>query len=137
MSQQLTVRKCRKCGIELNKQTQADYLRFSYRLICTNCYNKNINKEKVKVKDRKHNQKIRLDILNLLGNKCNICGFNDNRALQIDHVNSNGSKERSSLQTHAYYNHVLSEIKLGSNEYQLLCANCNWIKRYEKHEVRH
>jgi hypothetical protein len=32
------------------------------------------------------------------------------------------------------YRAILREIKAGSKDYQLLCANCNWIKKYEKGE---
>ena len=37
--------------------------------------------------------KRRLKILKFLGNKCIKCGFNDWRALQVDHVNGGGRKE--------------------------------------------
>lgn len=72
-------------------------------------------------------------ILELLGAKCKRCGFNDKRALQIDHINGGGTKER--LQHGGSYNRkVLEKIMNGSDEYQILCANCNWIKRYMRNE---
>ena len=85
---------------------------------------------------KKCRNKIRLKIFELLGNKCAYCGFADPRALQIDHVNGGGTNEIKVLgqNRYAYYVHILSEIKDGSKDYQLLCANCNWIKRWENGE---
>jgi hypothetical protein len=62
----------------------------------------------------------------------------DPRALQIDHVHGGGSGKRTREHrgpNETYYNHILKEIKAGSRDYQLLCANCNWIKRYENKEI--
>jgi RNase P subunit RPR2 len=74
-------------------------------------------------------------VLSLLGNKCAGCGFSDKRALQIDHVNGGGSKQGRELKMHRgvkFYKLVLSNK---NEDYQLLCANCNWIKRIEKNEL--
>jgi hypothetical protein len=76
-------------------------------------------------------QQSRRALLQKLGDKCALCGFSDWRALQIDHVNNNGYQHRRKYNcgSNAYYNNILENIDSG--EYQLLCANCNWIKRYE------
>ncbi len=68
-----------------------------------------------------------------LGGCCGKCGFKDKRALQIDHVNGGGSQESrlSRLGTPRYYRKVLA----AASGYQLLCANCNWIKRHERGET--
>lgn len=83
----------------------------------------------------------RREILGLLGNKCVRCGFSDPRALQIDHVNGGGIGERRKffnssgrLVYYQYLQYILEKIKAGSKDYQLLCANCNWIKRAEMRE---
>jgi len=82
-----------------------------------------------------YRKKQRQKILELLGEKCVNCGFSDPRALQIDHVNGDGCKDEKRTFRHAYYVQVLKEIKEGSKKYQLLCANCNWIKKFENNEV--
>jgi hypothetical protein len=69
-----------------------------------------------------------------LGGVCIKCGFNDWRALQVDHVNGGGVAERKALGNWQYYGRLLSFIKESPNKYQLLCANCNWIKRWENQE---
>jgi len=72
-----------------------------------------------------------------LGGICKNCGFSDYRALQIDHVNGFGKRERNNTRIanakHFYLVVHESAIKK-ENKYQILCANCNWIKRYEKKE---
>lgn len=79
-------------------------------------------------------QERRQKVIELLGSICVKCGFSDARALQIDHVNGGGNRERIELGSNpALYSKIL---KQGTSGYQLLCANCNWIKRSEKQEYR-
>lgn len=78
--------------------------------------------------------KLRNKILDMFGRKCMWCGFSDVRALQVDHKNGGGRDDVSSFKSrYSYYKHVL---KVGAKKYQLLCANCNWIKRVERGESR-
>lgn len=49
--------------------------------------------------------------------------------LQIDHINGDGVRYKDGG---FYIFRILQEIKKGSREYQLLCANCNWIKRFKE-----
>lgn len=74
-------------------------------------------------------------ILTLFNNECARCGFSDVRALQIDHVNGGGRKELSKNgNTVKYLKGVIDSFLKKENKYQLLCANCNWIKRVENDE---
>jgi hypothetical protein len=77
-------------------------------------------------------EKRRLAFLTAMGGKCIQCGFSDWRALQVDHVHGGGSAERKALKSNskAFYAKVLANPEA----YQLLCANCNWIKKYENKE---
>ena len=62
------------------------------------------------------------------GQKCSRCGFDDPRALQIDHVHNDGylsGRQRGGLEV---YQKVIKGNGVG---FQILCANCNWIKRAE------
>ncbi len=77
---------------------------------------------------------IKYQIFDKLGHKCTRCGFDDKRALCIDHINGGGYKElKSGLSVFSYYEKVLSDV---DNTYQILCHNCNWIKKHENNEVR-
>lgn len=76
---------------------------------------------------------LRSRVLEFLGGKCVQCGIDDWRVLQVDHVNGGGRREVRSLGgcTYSFWRRV---FKFPA-EYQILCANCNWIKVYEKGEV--
>ena len=80
---------------------------------------------------------IRMRLINLLGGECVRCGFRDVKALQFDHINGGGSKIRSIGGGHytIWRNYLKDPVK-ANLEIQILCANCNWIKRYDKKEVR-
>lgn len=88
---------------------------------------------------KKYNEILRRQVLEIMGNRCARCGFSDPRALQIDHLKIVGQRERE----HSYSKFTESRIRKMNEkgepwhlEYQLLCANCNWIKRFENNEVR-
>lgn len=86
---------------------------------------------------REYLRNLRKLVIFTLGNKCIRCGFNDIRALQIDHINGGGSKERKEKGfTKEFHKHVIESFLNNEYKYQLLCANCNWIKRFENNEFR-
>jgi hypothetical protein len=88
-------------------------------------------------KRKKYNKNLKNLVVEKMGKKCIKCGFNDSRALQIDHINGGGTKELRSIGSKAIYRRILKmSINEMNNKYQLLCANCNWIKRYENDENR-
>src|SRR5581483_3439510 len=80
----------------------------------------------------------------ILGDKCSnpACqwlngdgtrGCTDHRCLQIDHVKSDGRLERVSGKSYnslSIYRKIVRGVEI--ERYQLLCANCNWLKRYEQ-----
>lgn len=122
---------------------------------CINCYSRvlkernheykiNQKKNSIKYRERvgqKYINKIRvsnakfwrLEALKKLGNKCVSCGYSDIRALHIDHVNNDGYKERNIRKS---LNRKIALELVDINRYQLLCANCNWIKRLENNEQK-
>ncbi len=66
---------------------------------------------------------------------CNSCGFDDLRALSIDHINGDGAKHRKSMGLKAgfqtYYWLKRQGYPIG---FQVLCMNCQFIKRAENEE---
>lgn len=79
-------------------------------------------------------RKRRLVLIAQMGGCCVRCGFSDERALQVDHIHGGGSqaiKNGLNTGTARYYREVLAN----PDKYQLLCANCNWIKRAENNEA--
>lgn len=71
--------------------------------------------------------------LDLLGGKCVRCYFSDKRALQFDHINGDGYLTNKSRNA-AHYKHIFKSVTNKENRFQILCANCNWIKRFENNE---
>jgi len=65
---------------------------------------------------------------------CVKCGFNDIRALSIDHINSDGYKHRLTRIHGGMYNWLIKNNY--PTGFQTLCMNCQWVKRFEKGEHR-
>lgn len=76
---------------------------------------------------------LRIKLVELLGGKCKHCGFSDIRALQIDHVDGGGIIESKTLGSYKMYKQYLDKPESRS-AIQVLCANCNWIKKHENNE---
>lgn len=95
-------------------------------------------KEKAIETSKKTYHNDRDKIFEILGMICIRCGFNDRRALQIDHIEGGGNMERKYLTSRGsnYLKFVLEDITENKDKnYQILCANCNWIKRSENKEI--
>ena len=83
---------------------------------------------------QRYNQTLRQAVLQHLGGECIRCGHTDERALQIDHINGGGRLDRQGLNTQQFYKQVLQGHP--GDKYQLLCANCNVVKKRENQETR-
>lgn len=80
-----------------------------------------------------YQERLRHEALSTLGGVCVECGFSDPRALQIDHKNGGGGKHLKSVSWSKRYREIIAgDVK----KFQVLCANCNWIKRAINKEVR-
>ena len=99
-----------------------------------------------KTKLREYNRGLRVSlkkrIIDFYGGKCMNHMENygtecvDPRVLQIDHVdrtNGSGRKQLGKINSYGLYRLIVFG-KENPKKYQLLCANCNWIKRYENKE---
>ena len=79
----------------------------------------------------KWRQKIKIEVLTYYGKgicACIQCGFNDIKALTIDHIERNGAEHRRRLNK-AGYKFYLWLRKQGFPEgYQTLCMNCQFTK---------
>lgn len=89
------------------------------------------------IHERNRSQALKTKIYELLGDTCVRCGFADKRALQIDHINGHGGQLLKGICTQKYYRSIIamSDIERKAT-YQILCANCNWIKKAENNEVK-
>ena len=125
----------RKSGRSVSKvwsiasETRKDYIVMSSREQARKYYQD--HKEQKRNYGKRYYIKLRGDVIHLLGSKCQDCGNNDIRVLQVDHVSGGGSKEHRELG----WVRIMRKIRNGQTDgYQLLCANCNWIKRWEMKE---
>lgn len=85
---------------------------------------------------KRYRIKMRKAAIQTLGGYCVRCGFSDERALQIDHVNGDGHIDRKTNSNGVFNRRVINSFLANENVYQLLCANCNWIKKVENNENR-
>ena len=96
------------------------------------------HKEQKRIYMKNYRHRLHLKVIEALGNKCIRCGETDWRCLQIDHVKGDGAKvnrkKNRRMSTTIYYLRITREVLSGSKDYQLLCANCNWRKKYENNE---
>ena len=99
------------------------------KLIQKRCYYK--NHTNTKTVEQKRLQKIRMDLMNILGGAyCKDCGFNILEALQFDHIFGGGTKERKLFASgRAMYYFYIKNPEIAKQRLQVLCANCNFIKR--------
>lgn len=87
--------------------------------------------------DKKYYYRINAEMYSLLGGKCKHCNIDDPRVFQIDHVDGGGnSRKIKNRSGQGLRRQMLQEIREGSERYQLLCANCNIIKKHENGEIK-
>ena len=81
------------------------------------------------------NRRVKLEVLRHYSRdlKCARCGFNDVRALSIDHINGGGQRQVRSGVTMLY--HWLRRNNYPA-DFQVLCMNCQFIKREENKECK-
>ena len=133
------------------QRRRLNLVRYSYPEYSKNWYLK--NKERIseryhkkkhtsEFKIKKNKQRIRYmnlwksKVFKILGESCVNCGFSDKRALQIDHINGDGYLENRKRNA-AHYRKVVESVLREEKRYQILCCNCNWIKRHENNEHKH
>lgn len=69
------------------------------------------------------------------GAKCIQCGFTDDRALNLDHIEGGGTQDRRESQgSNTIYLRLKKENYPAG--FQVLCANCNSIKKYINNEFK-
>ncbi len=83
--------------------------------------------EKEKANNRRKAVNRRARVLELFGGKCQVCGFGDHRALELDHVYRLEGGTRAFLGVTRRDMAILSG-RVSITDFQLLCANCHKIK---------
>ncbi len=143
-------KKCRKCLI-LKNQIDFGYTkddRYGKKYINSHCKACNKiqtyawrakNKERSRQIDFRYSDKLKRTVYSHYGKNgeavCVNCGFEDIRALCIDHIFNNGAEERRSIKDKYFagknFYRWLQKNNYPSG-YQTLCANCNLIKEINR-----
>ena len=76
---------------------------------------------------RERKKRLRAKLLEMYGNKCALCGFDNPIALTLDHVNGDGASERRKRGEHGVYRDAINNYQL--DKYRTLCMNCQFIER--------
>lgn len=83
-------------------------------------------------------QKLKLEVITHYGEgkcACVRCGYTDLRALSIDHIDGNGTRQRRSNPRYSPSQFYGTLKRRGYPEgFQTLCMNCQFIKRVENNE---
>ncbi len=72
-------------------------------------------------------------LLDLYGRQCRRCGFDDERALQVDHVNGGGTQHWGRINHNR--TRFTKDVLAHPERFQLLCANCNAIKKFAEDQA--
>jgi len=124
--------------------------RYWARDLCSRCYVASLRAadrqyyKRGLLDSKQRSQRNRQTLIQLLGGKCacnepdcwhkGLCGIDDIRLLQFDHILGGGSREDEEMGTPAMYLYYLKHLEEAKRKLQLLCANCNWLKRYRYRE---
>ena len=136
---------CSKCK---QAKPKSDFYQDKGRLdkltvYCITCHNKmrEIAMAKNPEYRSKYHKKMRAmrksKLMTLLGGAiCKRCGFSDIRALQFDHIHGTGKQDKTRFkrQLDKFMNYYIDRPVKARQTLQVLCANCNWIKRSENKE---
>ena len=93
------------------------------------------NQIRVNIAHKKYVRKIRIEVINHYGGKCNCCGEKQFEFLCIDHIFGNGNQHRKLISSQALP-HFIKKNNY-PDEFQILCYNCNaarYIHKYCPHQ---
>ena len=98
-------------------------------------------KRKKNINRKNQRAALRLEVLTHYSSglvRCCLCGFEDMRALDLDHEEGGGNGHRRKVGSSASYG-IYSELKKEGfpTGYRVLCRNCNWITHLERSNGAH
>lgn len=100
-----------------------------FRIIAKRTYYR--NKQRILKTESERLVSMRVKIHKILNHtSCIFCGFSIWSALQFDHINGGGNKIRREFNSgRAMYRYYIKNPDIARKELQVVCANCNFIKR--------
>lgn len=107
--------------------------RTKYRVLCMNCQfterqNNRINNPTPRgLESRRRRESLRTRLYAAYGDRCVLCGYADQRALQLDHILGGGTEHHDRRNADGV---VLDAITANDpSQYRILCASCNMRER--------
>lgn len=119
---------CERCTKLCNAKTKIYQKKYAKELSVKQRARYIKNKEKITEEGYKKRLLWRLETLKEYGSFCNHCGEKNLLVLQIDHINGGGRQERINTSASSNIYLFLKRKGFPKDNYQLLCANCNWSK---------
>lgn len=113
---------CAECK---NKPALPDYV------VCESCLE--LQRERSKRNRQNRNDmarnwraRVRSSAIQAYGGCCNCCGETEPLFLEVDHINGGGGKHRKEIRGGTSFYNWLESKGYPTDEYQLLCRNCNY-----------
>lgn len=117
---------CIKCANKIYERSQKPENKEKERLRTIRRYKENPQKH-MQI-SRNYINKLKEEIFNLYGNKCECCGETIKEFLTIDHIKGGGGKHRKEYHQANLYKLIIQEND--KTKYRTLCMNCNWGARF-------
>ena len=95
-----------------------------------------LNLDKKVLDNKRYYRKLQQTVVHVYSNgamECAKCGEDNLIVLQIDHVKDDGYSHRKIVGGHVYEWLIRNNFPVG---FQVLCANCNWDKRFKIQNIR-
>jgi len=110
---------------DLNPEPQRERYKQYYQL----------KSEEIKARARERNRLLKVTVIGKYSPSlsCSRCGFSDMRALSIDHINGGGTRHHAIVGHGTVFYQWLQKNNCPEG-FQVLCMNCQWIKRQERNE---
>ncbi len=80
--------------------------------------------------------KLKAEVYSHYGMSCRSCGFSDPRALSIDHINGGGGEHCRQIGGSGKTFYRWLRNNSFPDDFQVLCMNCQWIKRHTNNEMK-
>jgi len=138
---------CTKCGGSTIRFRRGGYRQVSIQGMCTTCYDRQ-ERQASRAKNKelygniygpvgavlrvstatyghKWHYKLKLEVIDAYGGKCECCGETEPVFLTIDHIDNSGAVERGSRLIGTGLYKRLKDWGWPKDRYRLLCFNCN------------
>lgn len=124
---------CPECGSEFKPYPHDDRKKFCCHTCALRFGRRRdaLDVDGTRLRRQRYHLRKRLAVIQLLGAVCRRCGFNDARALEVNHIVGGGRAEHRDRRGVNFYNDILMG-KRTTVDLELLCANCNVLYEFER-----